>query len=282
MRLALEKAKTLGKEVEVKTIGGDTLLGLSQVEALMPPLEHGLHVLLEESAQTTAERMAAGKPAVNRMEIKAQEGEAKITLSISDDGRGMDLEYELRPGNRLFAIQRELGACGGSLEGQSWPGQGTLLAVEIPFTGDRFTVLGLQIGNDLYALPLNAVLEARRASGESVVHIDGRTYLSQNREIMPLFDLGSLLGKSSTATKDGYWLFVKTQEERFVLLVPVVLGPRQVAVKPRPSGTSIPSLTGACTDSAGRIYFMLSPEQLAKLAGKVRRFKTTANREADK
>ena len=262
---AVERGKVLGKEVDVKVVGGDTALGVDQAEALLFPMEELVGIILNDSAQAPEARQSIGKPRKNRLELTAQAKEAKITLSLSDDGGGMDLERELGPAGRLAEIRRKLEAVGATLDGESWSGQGTLLNIEISPPGNYFDVLALELGNDLFALPLASVVEARRATDETIVRIDGRTYLPQNREMVPLYDLATILGRQAQG-EGGFWLFIRTPEERFILRAPAVLGSRQVALRPNAAGLQIPGLGGVCTDGGGRIYFLLSLEQLVKLA----------------
>jgi len=140
-------------------------------------------------------------------------------------------------------------------------------------------VLAVESGSDLYALPLVNILEARRAADENAVIIDGRTYFPQNREMLPVFDLGALLGRAQTEP-GGCCLFIRLQDQRFILKAPNVLGSRRVTARPSPSSLKVPGLIGACADSGGRIYFLLSPEQLLKLAGNAGRPVDRKNQEA--
>lgn len=279
-RFAMEQAKAAGKECEVKAIGGHITVGVDQAEMLLHPLQRVLTVLIESSAMDSEARMAAGKKRANRIELAANQNETKITLSLSDDGSGLDLDEAFKPGGVLAGIRTDLEPAGGSLDGQSWPGQGTLLHVEIAPPGTHFDILAIELGKDLYALPLGSVIEARRSAEENVVKIDGRTYLPQNREMTLVLDLAALLGRDG-GQEAGFWLFLRAQEQQFILRVPNVLGSRRVMSRPSPSGFKVPGLAGACSDSSGRIYIVLSPEQLIKLAGYAVRPMAKQGREAN-
>lgn len=278
-RFALEQAKEAGRELEVRTVGGDIAISIDQAEVLFGPLQRLVCVLVEWSALAAADRLEAGQAKASHLEFSVQQGEAKIVLGLAVDGAALDLEKELKPGGSLAEARRMLESRGCVLDGQSWPEQGTLLHVEIAPPGAQIDVLALQLGKDLFALSLSEVMEARRAADETVARIDGRRYLSQGREMVPLYDLASLLGKAPEDT-GGFWLFVRIPGQSFILRVPIVLGSRRVTAKPGPTGLKIPGLAGACADSSGRIYFLLSAEQLARLAGATGRSTGKKGREA--
>ena len=264
-RFANEQAKAAGKEIEFRTIGGEIAITVEQAEALYHPLQRLIDTVIAQSALLPEDRQSVGKKRANRLELLVQQGEAKTVLSLSDDGAGLDLEKEFRHGGCLAEIRRMFESCGGTLDGQSWPGQGMLLNLEITPPGNNFDILAIELGSDLYALPLGDVVEARRASDEAIVRIDARDFLPQNREMIPVYDLAGLLGRPSDG-KGGFWLFLRRQDQRFVLRAPTVLGSRRVFSRPSPGGLKIPGLSGVCADSNGRAYFLLSADQLAKIA----------------
>ena len=261
-RLAEQHARSLGKEVETKILGGEVPISLDQAEAVFPHLQRLVGLMLEESALPPEVRVAAGKKRANRLEFTVRREEAKLTLGLADDGAGLAVEEGFRRG-RLAEIRQALEACGAVVDGQCWPGQGTLIQVELSLLGMYFDVLAVEVGRDLYALPLAEVGEARRAAEEAVVRIDGQDYLPQDRLMLPLFDLVALLGRPG-GVKSNFWVFIRTQERRYILRVPGILGARRVIARPTPGGLKIPGLRGSCLDGEGRTYYLLSPGELVR------------------
>jgi two-component system chemotaxis sensor kinase CheA len=85
-------AQRAGKNVrlEVDHRGIEIPYGLSAV--LGGVLSHLLRNAIAHGIETEAERQAAGKPAVGTVRISASESKDGIALSISDDGRGFNIE----------------------------------------------------------------------------------------------------------------------------------------------------------------------------------------------
>lgn len=264
--IAAAQAKVLGREMEIRTAGGETPCGIDQIELLVTPLEQMIRFLLTEDAQEPAERLQAGKARRNRLDLRAEAAEGRLVMRLSLDGRGVLSDT----GGTIEEWRARLAECGGILDVQSWPGQGSMFQVEVPLPETWFDVIAMELGKDLFALPLAAVVEARRAAAGEVVWIDGNAYCTWNHETLPLYDLGAILGRP-TPEEGRFWLFIGPPEGGYILRVPSVLGSRRVTAR-HGASLSLPCLNGLCMDSGGQILFLLSPAELAKTgAGRSRR-----------
>ncbi|HLI18284.1 MAG TPA: chemotaxis protein CheA [Rhodanobacteraceae bacterium] len=91
-RIVRDLARQLGKEVTLELHGEDTDLDRALVESLADPLVHLLRNAVDHGIETPDVREQARKPRVGTIALGAcQEGE-RILITISDDGRGMDVE----------------------------------------------------------------------------------------------------------------------------------------------------------------------------------------------
>ncbi|ACR32312.1 chemotaxis protein CheA [Burkholderia glumae] len=89
-RLVRDISRKLGKEVELVIEGDETEADKNIVEALADPLIHILRNSLDHGLETPQQRIAAGKPAVGRLLIRAQHEADRVLIDVSDDGRGID------------------------------------------------------------------------------------------------------------------------------------------------------------------------------------------------
>ena len=91
-RLVRDLSAKLGKDVELKLTGAETEIDRSVVDALGDPLVHLVRNGLDHGIETPAERIAAGKPGTATLEIGARHAGGNVIISVTDDGRGIDLE----------------------------------------------------------------------------------------------------------------------------------------------------------------------------------------------
>jgi two-component system chemotaxis sensor kinase CheA len=91
-RLAREIATELGKSVEVELRGAELELDRSILDQLGDPLVHLVRNAVDHGLEDPEQRREAGKPSSGRMLIDARRERDYVRISVSDDGRGIDLD----------------------------------------------------------------------------------------------------------------------------------------------------------------------------------------------
>lgn len=91
-RLARELATGLGKRVEVQIRGAELELDRSILDRLGDPLVHLVRNAVDHGLEEPEERTAAGKAPVGNIVVDARREKDNIRISVSDDGRGIDLD----------------------------------------------------------------------------------------------------------------------------------------------------------------------------------------------
>ena len=91
-RLVRDVARQLGKQVQLELPGTATEVDREILERLEAPLNHMIRNSLDHGIETPADRVAAGKPAVGTIRIEARHRAGLFVLTVSDDGRGVDIE----------------------------------------------------------------------------------------------------------------------------------------------------------------------------------------------
>lgn len=105
-RIARETARQLGREVNVQLIGEDQEVDRSVADRLAEPLLHLVRNAIDHGLETPDERRSAGKPAVGLLTIAAGSATGGFTITVGDDGRGIDRE-------RILAKARDAGLIAG-------------------------------------------------------------------------------------------------------------------------------------------------------------------------
>ncbi len=89
-RLITSTAQKVGKKIEIQVQGDDLELDKMIVENLNEPLVHMLRNAVDHGVEAPEERLAAGKPATGTVWLAASRKGDMATLSIRDDGRGLN------------------------------------------------------------------------------------------------------------------------------------------------------------------------------------------------
>jgi two-component system chemotaxis sensor kinase CheA len=197
-RLVRDLSATLGKDIQLETVGEDTELDKSMVESLADPLTHLVRNSADHGIERTEERLAAGKPAAGRVVLSARHQGGNVVVDITDDGRGLDTErirakavergiiadhaqlsteqiHELifAPGFSTAAtvtglsgrgvgmdvVKRSVEALNGSVALSSTPGEGSRFRLTLPLTLAILDGMALRVGAATFVLPLNQVVE---------------------------------------------------------------------------------------------------------------------------
>ncbi|MFA9219348.1 MAG: hybrid sensor histidine kinase/response regulator, partial [Sphingomonadaceae bacterium] len=91
-RRVRDLARTMGKEVQLDIVGEDTLVDRDILAHIESPLNHILRNAIDHGMESASERLMAGKPATGTIVLDARHRAGMLSIDISDDGRGVDLE----------------------------------------------------------------------------------------------------------------------------------------------------------------------------------------------
>ncbi|KAB0331819.1 hybrid sensor histidine kinase/response regulator [Janthinobacterium sp. PLB04] len=91
-RMVRDLARSLGKEVQLEIEGEDTLVDRDILAKIESPLNHMLRNAIDHGMEGPYERIDAGKEALGMIRMEARHRAGMLSIEISDDGRGVDLE----------------------------------------------------------------------------------------------------------------------------------------------------------------------------------------------
>ncbi len=91
-RLVRELSGELGKKIDLVTEGDDTELDRQLIEVLRDPLTHLIRNSADHGIELPEARLAAGKTEFGEIRVAASHEAGQITIAISDDGKGLDIE----------------------------------------------------------------------------------------------------------------------------------------------------------------------------------------------
>ncbi len=85
-------SRQVNKEVDLEVRGGNIELDKNIVDALLDPLTHMIRNALDHGLETPDVREKLGKPRVGKLIVEASEESGVISIEITDDGKGMDVD----------------------------------------------------------------------------------------------------------------------------------------------------------------------------------------------
>jgi two-component system sensor histidine kinase and response regulator WspE len=91
-RMVRDLAHQLGKRVRLEIEGKSTLVDREILEKLESPLSHLLRNAIDHGIELPEERKAAGKSEEGVIKLEAHHRGGMLAITISDDGRGIDIE----------------------------------------------------------------------------------------------------------------------------------------------------------------------------------------------
>jgi two-component system chemotaxis sensor kinase CheA len=310
-RLVHDLSRQLGKRVELRLHGQTTEIDKTVLERLGDPLVHLVRNSLDHGLEGPEERAAAGKAETGVLEMSATHRGRDIVIEVTDDGRGLDLprilarardrgilpagaipdeasiiELIFAPGFSTAAsvtdvsgrgvgmdvVRRNVRSLGGEIRVSTTRGQGTRTQLRLPLTLAIVDGQLVRVGRNPYVVPLLSIVESVQVQGTLIKrNVDGQRLYRLRDDLVPMFDLGDLLGATptvQTANFDNRLLVVVEAEGRKLgLLVDELQGQQQVVVKTLEANYQpVPGLAGATILGDGSIAFILDTAGLATLA----------------
>ena len=103
-RVVRDLGATCGKQVSLTMVGQETELDRSLLESVKDPLTHLVRNAVDHGLEAPEERVAAGKPAVGVLTLRAYHEGGQVVVEVSDDGSGINPD-------RMAAKAVEKGLC---------------------------------------------------------------------------------------------------------------------------------------------------------------------------
>ena len=91
-RTVRDISRELGKTVDLVIEGGDTRADKHVLDELKAPLTHVVRNSIDHGIETPEDRILVGKPRTGTVRLSAVQRANTIMVTITDDGRGLDLE----------------------------------------------------------------------------------------------------------------------------------------------------------------------------------------------
>jgi two-component system chemotaxis sensor kinase CheA len=236
-RVARDISAKVNKKVQFITSGEDTELDRGVVEELNDPLLHMIRNSVDHGIESAEKRVAAGKPPVGRLELRAFHQGGNIVVEIEDDGAGLNRERILNKAiergvttanathtdeeifNFIFAagfsmaekitdlsgrgvgldvVRRNIERLRGQVTISSTLGKGTRFKITLPLTLAIIDGLIVKVGEERFIIPTLSVRESFRLQPEMITRVQNRAeVVSVRGRLIPLLRLQEMFAIKS-------------------------------------------------------------------------------------
>ena len=251
-RVVRDLAGKLNKQVELKTVGEGTELDKGLIEKIADPLNHLVRNSLDHGIESPETRLAAGKPAMGTITLRAFHQGGNIVIEVSDDGaglnrakilakareRGMPVSDALSDqdvwqlifeagfstaevvtavsgrGVGMDVVKRNIYAMGGRVEIESTLGAGTRISIRLPLTLAILDGMSVSVGKEVFILPLTFIIESLQPVKADIKTIAGMgTVVHVRGEYLPVVALHQVLNVRPKVTEFERGIMVIVESE---------------------------------------------------------------------
>ncbi|MDO9252421.1 Hpt domain-containing protein [Hydrogenophaga sp.] len=235
-RVVRQASKETGKQVRLDIVGGHIEMDRGVLDRMTAAFEHLLRNCVVHGIEPPEVRLAAGKAAEGRIEVRLAHELNDVSLVFQDDGAGLDLarlrEKALAMGHvvagtelsdeeaaqlvfmpglttasevsslagrgvGMDVVRTDVVALGGRVETRTRPGHGTDFKLVLPLTTAVTQVVMVRAGSLTLGVPSNLVELVRRVSADELAQAYAKGTLTVGGEEVPFYWAGALLQSSA-------------------------------------------------------------------------------------
>lgn len=311
-RLVRDTAAALGKDVGLIIEGDDVEIDREMVEALKDPLTHIVRNAIDHGVEI--DRGKVGKPDRATLTIAARQSGNQVTITIADDGRGIDVTrlvekasaLNIEPplgdaANLIFeagfstaaqvsnvsgrgvgmdVVRANIEGIGGSVSLDNRPGEGLAVLIRVPLTLSILTCLIIRVGEQRFAIPRAAIDEVVAIGSDNVRYeAIGDSHIASVRgSLLSVAPLAALLGLPGETP--SRLVLIETAGARFALPVDAALEHEELVARPLAPGAAGRLFAGQSLSDDGQPLLLLDMLGVAAAAGIVRGERRLATHEA--
>ncbi len=182
---------------------------------------------------------------------------AEVITDISGRGVGMDV------------VRTNIKNLKGSINITSEVGKGTKFTLSLPLTLAIIDALMVNVAEEMYAIPLDAVSETTKIEARRLTDVKGRKAVTLRGEVLGVVSLAELLGLPCRMAQQDVLSVVVIQdnERRLGLVVDRLLERQEIVIKPLGSYLGdLKGISGATIMGDGSVILILDPHEIYTLA----------------
>ena len=187
---------------------------------------------------------------------------AEKVTEVSGRGVGMDI------------VRSKINELSGAVEVESEPGQGTTFTIKLPLTLAILPCLMVEIDGEVFAVPLESVIEVVHVGRRDISTVQGHPMASLRNRVVSILRLGRVFNwrhghkQIDTDESDSTTMVIIGEEnQQLGLAVNEVLGEEDVVIKSIADNyRNVSGIAGASILGDGRVSLILDPPTLIEMS----------------
>jgi two-component system chemotaxis sensor kinase CheA len=297
LRTVRDVATAHGKQVRLVVEGEEVEVDTAVVEYVRDPLTHMVRNAVDHGIEAPAARTAAGKDPAGKVLLRAFHEAGSMVIQVIDDGAGLDRariaekavamglaadaarlsEEDLaglvfEPGFStadkvtelsgrgvgMDVVRRNVEALRGSVAIESTPGRGTAVTIRVPLTLAIIQGFKVAIGDEVYILPLDAVVECLELPASETAAATTCGIINLRDRPLPYLRLRDHFGLGGEAPQRENVVVVQHGSQSAGVVVDALHGESSTVIKPLGSMfKGIPGVAGSSILGNGRVALIL-------------------------
>lgn len=151
----------------------------------------------------------------------------------------------------------------GNIELSSMQGARAIVTIVVPLAPGLLPVLLVAVADEVYAVPLDHVVEVVRPTPQRLSLIGGSRVMRVRDELLPLISASHALGDGHARAIERYVIVLRAGDRRVGLLVTKVIGQQHVTVKPLEGASPVRGLSSVALREDGGVGLLIDMEWLA-------------------
>jgi len=305
-RVVRDLQRDLGKKVTLLIEGEETELDKTVIDDLMDPIMHCIRNSVDHGIEKPDVRKAAGKDETGTVMLKAANEGNMIIIDVVDDGGGIDVQKVknkaiskglIHPnkvltdqeaaqlifmpgfstaekitnvsgrGVGLDVVKTMIEKLNGTVTVTTEHGKGSKFSIRLPLTLAIIQGLLVQVGREVYSIPIASVIESVRVKKSEINTIDNYEVLNVRNEVISVLRLSRLFNiRTSEEGEYCFVVIVGSQDKKIGIMVDSLIGEEDVVIKPlRDQFTQSPGIAGASILGDGSVSLIIDVTQLLEL-----------------
>ncbi|WP_144509237.1 chemotaxis protein CheA [Bacillus sp. FJAT-22090] len=214
--------------------------GINREKVLKKAISKG--IVTEELASTLSDKQVA--------ELILSSGFSTADVISDVSGRGVGLDV----------VKTTIESLGGKIDITSTEGKGSLFSIQLPLTLSIISVMLVELGEEIYAIPLSSIIETAIIRSSDILNAHNQKVIDFRGKVVPLVFLENVFEVPRESTDDEFHsvVLVRKGDKLAGLVVDSFIGQQEVVLKSLGTYlTSVFAISGATILGNGKVALIV-------------------------